>query len=62
MTAALDAYNAAMAAARAVFDGPQTADDYWAACSTWDTAKLAAYLAYDLAYQAGVPLDAERLG
>jgi len=51
-----------MAAARAVFDGPQTADDYRAAYATWDTAKTAAYLAYDRDYQAEVPLDAERLG
>jgi len=62
LTAALDAYKAAMAAARAVFDGPQTADDYRAAYATWDTAKTAAYLAYDRDYQAEVPLDAERLG
>jgi len=59
MTTALDAYKAAMAAARAVFDGPQTANDWWAAYATWDTAKTAAYLAYDRDYQAEVLLDAE---
>ena len=46
MTAALDAYNAAMATAdaayRAVFD---------AALDAYNAASVASYLAYDLAYQ-----------
>ena len=59
MSAALDAYNAAMAAARAIFDGPQTADDYRAGLAVFTAAIVAAYLAYDRDYQAEVTLDAE---
>lgn len=51
MTTALDAYKAAMATARAVFDAPQTADDYRAGFAAFTAASVAAYLAYDLAYQ-----------
>ena len=50
MTAALDAYKAAMATARAVFDAPQT--DYDDAVAAYTAATVAAYLAYDLAYRA----------
>ena len=54
MTAALDAYKAAMATARAVFDAPQAADDYRAAFAAYESycdLGAAASLAYDLAYQ-----------
>ena len=51
MTAALDAYIAAMATARAVFDATQTADDYRAAFAAFNAASGAAYLAYDRDYQ-----------
>ena len=57
MTAALDAYKAAMATARAVFDAPQTADDYRAVAiahvhAAYTAAYTAAYDAYDAAYDA----------
>ena len=51
MTTALDAYKAAMAAARTVFDGTRTADNYRAGYDAYNAAIVAAYLAYDLAYQ-----------